>query len=104
MAPSRSIVSLRRAPLPGPAPAAKTTAGALDRRRYFLDVRGLEVTEDRLGAVGAEAVRVVGVSDQPADPVASCDQQARQAPSDLPVATGDRYVHDGQDRPPRAEG
>ena len=88
------MLDLRSAPLPGPAPAANTTASAPAIALRDLVDRGLlQVAHDRLAAVGAQVVLVRRVADQPADPVAARDEQPRQPPRDLPVSTCDHDVH-----------
>ena len=92
-APPRSIVPLRCEPLPGPAPAAKTTASAPLTALATSGVVGLfEVAHDGVAAGVADVVRVVGVADQRAHLVAALVEQPREPQRDLPVSSCDRHA------------
>ena len=88
-APPRSIVRLRSAPLPGPAPAAKTTASTPRDRRADV-VLALEVADHRLDPDRVQVVFLGGVADQAEDGVPLRDQQLAEQQPDLAVAAGDR--------------
>ena len=62
----------------------------------------LHVEHDRLAPVRLDVGDVVGVADDPANPVAAAREQARQMPGDLAVRTGDDDVH-GAIIAPRAD-
>ena len=88
----RSTVRLRSGPLPGPAPAANTTASApsTNRRRSF---SRLQIAHDRLRPHPLQVGGVVRVADQPAGAVAPFGQQPLQVQRDLPVSSCDDEVH-----------
>jgi hypothetical protein len=55
----------------------------------------LEVAQDRLGAGRLQVVRVGGVADQAARPVAGLGEQSLEPQRDLAVASGDQDLHVG---------
>jgi hypothetical protein len=86
--------SLRAALLPGPAPAANTTASAPLHHRGDLGDRDLfQVWEHGLGARGTQVVEELGVAHQPGGRVPALREQALQPHRDLPVPTGDHHAH-----------
>ncbi len=85
---------MRSGPLLGPAPAAKTTASApctISSTRC--NVAALEIEHDRLGAVGAHVVAVVGIAQQRDGLVAGGGEAAAELTGDLAVASDDDDTH-----------
>ena len=88
------MVSLRSGPLPGPAPAANTTASAPWIAAATSSSDGvLEVDDRGLGPGGLDVAGVVWIADQRDGLVPARVQHAREPQGDLAVASGDGYSH-----------
>ena len=91
---SRSTVSLRAAPLPGPAPAREHhRVGSPEVGRNIVDRGALEIDDHRFGARCFEVRSVRRVSDEAGDRVAALCEQPFEDQGDLAVSTGDDDAH-----------
>ena len=89
MAPSRSIVTLRSAPLPRVAGGEGDRVGAVDGGYDFIDAGLLKVAEHRGSSSAPDLGSMVRVADQSNHVVAPGRQQGREVKGNLAVSASD---------------